>query len=134
MRITRVTRYALGSGFVILLVAVFATMAQSPAPMHSGPTQATAASDLRSFLNLRTGRWSINNVTQVARRETYQVDADVEVTVEAGGQPRKADLANDPWLSQFSGKAGEKKTVPVTLTWVRSGDSWKLRTLAIRTK
>jgi hypothetical protein len=102
----------------------------------SKPTEATAIVDVQRFLNLRTGRWTVHRVTkksersgQVKNRETYEMDAVLDVTVHSAGEPRRRDLENDPWLARISGRAGERKSTPVTLTWVRTDSGWKLRSL-----
>ncbi|HEY3173794.1 MAG TPA: hypothetical protein VGK86_14595 [Thermoanaerobaculia bacterium] len=102
----------------------------------SKPTEATAIVDVQRFLNLRTGRWTVHRVTkksersgQVKNRETYEMDAVLDVTVHSAGELRRRDLENDPWLARISGRAGERKSTPVTLTWVRTDSGWKLRSL-----
>ena len=127
---------------VVILIAAGRLQAQTATPVPSpevphvanvaAPDSATAAADLGKFLNLRTGRWTVNRVNPASARETYEMDAVVDITVEAGGPPRRSDLANDPWLAQFSGNAGEKKSIPVTLTWVKTEAGWKLRSIKTR--
>lgn len=104
-------------------------------PSASKPTEATAILDVQRFLNLRTGRWTVHRVTrkaersgQVKDRETYEMDALLDVTVHTA-EPRRRDLENDPWLARISGRAGERKSTPVTLTWVLTDSGWKLRSL-----
>lgn len=102
----------------------------------SKPAEARAIVDVQRFLNLRTGRWTVHRVTrkaersgQVKNRETYEMDAVLDVTVHTAGEPRRRDLENDPWLARISGRAGERKSTSVTLTWVRTDSGWKLRSL-----
>ena len=127
---------------VVILIATSRVQGQTATPVPSpevprvaivsAPDSAAAAVDLGKYLNLRTGRWTVNRVNPASAREIYEMDAVVDITVEAGGPPRRSDRANDPWLDQFSGNAGEKKSIPVTLTWVKKEAGWKLRSIKTR--
>jgi hypothetical protein len=115
--------------------AALKTSSLNPATA-SKPTEARAIVEVQRFLNLRTGRWTVQRVTRKAERsgqeknrETYEMDAVLVVTVHTAGEPRGSDLENDPWLARISGRAGERKSTPVTLTWVRTHSGWKLRSL-----
>jgi len=106
--------------------------AEGAAPPVPLPTEKSAIADVQDFLNLRTGRWSVDGLTKNTERETYEMDVTLNITIHASGSPRKEDLDNDPWLAEFSGKAGERKSVPVTLTWAKTRGGWKVRRITPR--
>jgi len=118
--------FALG---LLVLGSSYAADATPPAPV---PTEKTAVTDVEKFLDLRTGRWSVDGLTRNTERDTYEMDVTLDITIHTSGSPRHEDLENDPWLAGFTGKAGERKPVPVTLTWARTGDGWKLRRITPR--
>jgi hypothetical protein len=130
------TTAALGDARSIGLEPAPSMTASLDAASPSKPTEAAAIVDVQKFLDLRTGRWTVHRVTrkaersgQVNKRETYEMDTVLDVTVHTAGEPRRRDLENDPWLARISGRAGERKSTPVTLTWVRTDSGWKLRSL-----
>ena len=100
----------------------------------SEPSAESAVRDLQAFLNLRTGRWTVNEITPlgtsqgtVEGRQSYQMVGMVDLTVESDGAPRPSDLESDPWLSKISRSKGERKSPQLTLTWLKTDEGWKLR-------
>jgi hypothetical protein len=106
--------------------------AAGAAPPALMPAEGAAISDVQRFLELRTGSWSVDELTKSTGRETYEMDVTLGITIHTSGSPRKEDLENDPWLAAFAGKAGERKSVPVTLTWARTPGGWKLKRITPR--
>lgn len=113
---------------IVLGLGVLARLyAANPTGGASVPTEKAAVSDVQQYLNSRTGLWSVDGLTKSAERESFEMDVTLNITIQAAGKPGKVQLENDPWLGHFTGKVGEKKSVPVTLTWSKTGAGWTLR-------
>lgn len=103
---------------------------------HALPTEESAVKDVQTYLGLRTGRWEVRKITNVASElssirgeQSFTMDAIVDVKVKAAITPGETELRNDPWLVRLAGKRGEKKSAHVKLTWVKRDMTWKLRNL-----
>jgi len=119
-----------------LLVTGAAIALDLPAPTETVPNETSALKDIEAFLYQRTGLWNVRKVTEIRAgtssfngRPAYVMQAMLDVTLATTVTPSQRDIKNEPWLTKLAGSKGETKSVAMTLTWVKNGSEWKLRTL-----